>query len=215
MNPKRRRQKSLYILFFAAFLLFLNISCFSFDELYGKHDLPDKDLGNKATWDVEYTHEAQTSTAFAKSSPQTKTAAAVFRKQTLIAEKNSKALTETATAIIRAQTQTAAAFDQPPVITKIWVPSVVPANGSTTQGLIYFEDPDGDVDHVNYEVISATSFKSGTKLAPTLNYGTVKKGTYIINIYCELEQDVVMRATLVDKRKHKSNSVAFAFSCRN
>ena len=101
-----------------------------------------------------------------------------------------------------------------PLITGISFPSTIPGNKSTIIGLLYFTDPDGDIQYVIYDVVQATQFGSGIDNAPKLDSGNWTNGTLKIYLWCEGEQFVTLRATLYDYAGNRSNSVNFSFECK-
>lgn len=103
---------------------------------------------------------------------------------------------------------------KPPVITGINFPKEIPGNKSTMIGLLYFTDPDGDIDHITYEVVSATNFGGGVDNAPKLDSGDWTNGAIKIYLWCEGQQDVTLRATIYDYAGNRSNSMNFSFTCK-
>jgi len=101
-----------------------------------------------------------------------------------------------------------------PVITGISFPKEIPGNKSTIIGLLYFTDPDGDMQYITYDVISAVNFGSGVDNAPRLDSGDWTNGALKIYIWCEGEQNVTLRATIVDYAGNRSNSMEFSFTCK-
>lgn len=114
---------------------------------------------------------------------------------------------------LTALTKTAQA-PKPPVITGINFPSEIPGNKSTMIGLMYFTDPDGDVQYVSYDVVRATNFGAGIDNAPKLNSGNWINGTIKIYIWCDGQQDVTLEATIHDFAGNASNSWRFSFTCK-
>jgi hypothetical protein len=110
-------------------------------------------------------------------------------------------------------TQTALA-PKPPKITGINFPKEIPGNKSTIIGLLYFEDTDGDIQYITYDVVSATEFGGGTDNAPKLDSGTWEKGAIKIYLWCEGQQNVTLRATIFDYAGNRSNSMNFSFICK-
>ncbi len=154
-------------------------------------------------WRMTYTEEAKrynykTATAW-QATEDSKRATA--KADWLTFEAQMRGLTETAQA------------PKPPVITGISFPSKIPGNKSIMIGLLYFTDADGDIRYVTYDVISATDFGGGVDDSPNLNSGTWDNGSIKIYLWCDGEQDVILRATLHDFAGNKSNSMNFSFSC--
>jgi len=120
---------------------------------------------------------------------------------------------QTYDAQLKALSQTAAA-PKPPRITGISFPSEIPGNKSTIIGLLYFEDADGDINYVEYDVISATDFGGGTDNAPKLDSGSWENGAIKIYLWCEGQQTVTLQATIVDYAGNRSNAMDFTFACK-
>ena len=114
---------------------------------------------------------------------------------------------------LRSLTQTAQA-PKPPVITGINFPSEIPGNKSTMIGLLYFTDPDGDIQYVKYDVIRATKFGGGADNAPKLNSGNWNNGAIKVYIWCDGQQNVTLEATIHDRAGNKSNPWRFSFTCK-
>jgi len=114
---------------------------------------------------------------------------------------------------LRSLTETAQA-PKPPVITGINFPKEIPGNKSTMIGLLYFTDPDGDIQYVTYDVVSATHFGGGTDNAPKLDSGNWNSGAIKIYLWCDGQQNVTLRATLYDFAGNRSNSMNFSFTCK-
>ena len=110
-------------------------------------------------------------------------------------------------------TQTAQA-PKPPVITGISFPSEIPGNKSTMIGLLYFTDPDGDIQYITYDVIRATKFGGGADNAPKLNSGNWNNGAIKVYIWCDGQQDVTLQATIYDFAGNASNPWRFSFTCK-
>jgi hypothetical protein len=127
-----------------------------------------------------------------------------------------------ATSISNYQTQDAAqtavrqteAAPKPPVITGINFPSEIPGNKSTIIGLLYFQDPDGDVSHIVYTVVRATDFGGGVDNDPNLDSGSWTDGAIKMYIWCEGEQTVTLEAQLFDEAGNSSNPMRFTFTCK-
>ena len=148
-------------------------------------------------WRTTYTAEARTY------NDKTATAWQVTQKADMLThEAQIKSLTETAMA------------PKPPVITGISFPSEIPGNRSTMIGLLYFTDPDGDIQYVTYDVVSATNFAGGVDNDPKLDSGTWTNGAIKIYLWCEGQQTVTLRATLYDFAGNRSNSMDFTFTCK-
>jgi hypothetical protein len=113
------------------------------------------------------------------------------------------------------KTSTARANPAPPVITRISFPSEIPGNHSTIIGLVYFQDPNGDINRVTLEVVSAINF-GGSDYDPmsSMDSGSLYDGAFKIYIWCEGQQDVTLRVTLYDISGLKSNSMNFSFTCK-
>jgi hypothetical protein len=103
----------------------------------------------------------------------------------------------------------------PPKITSIDFPSEIPGDNTPVLGSIYFEDPDGDINSLTFEVIRATKFSGATDNDPyqVLESGDKMKGAFKFNIKCQAQQSVTLRVTLSDEAGNNSNSMDFSFNC--
>jgi len=102
-----------------------------------------------------------------------------------------------------------------PVIIAVDFPSQVPADGSSIDGTVRFQDPDGDVNWIAFDVLGAANF-SPFAFDPVegLIEGDTTAGTVGFYMWCNTVQDVSMRVTLFDAAGHSSNAIDFGFSCR-
>jgi hypothetical protein len=114
---------------------------------------------------------------------------------------------------MRSLTQTDEA-PKPPVITGISFPSEIPGNKSVIIGLLNFTDPDGDIQYITYDVVSATNFSGGVDNDPKLNSGNWNNGAIKVYIWCDGQQDVTLEATIHDFAGNKSNPWRFSFTCK-
>jgi len=103
---------------------------------------------------------------------------------------------------------------KPPVITRIDYPSEIPGNKSTIIGLLYFQDPDGDVSHIVYTVVRAIDFGGGVDNAPKLDSGSLTDGAIKIYLWCEGQQTVTLEAQMFDFAGNSSNPMRFTFTCK-
>jgi hypothetical protein len=167
------------------------------------------------TMAAEDTHWAQTYTEYARHyNDQTATVVHATENARLTnVAGTDQALTATWSAQHTSFWQTEAA-PKPPVITGVNFPKEIPGNKSTIIGLLYFKDPDGDVSHVDYRVITAENFVGGRDERPNLDSGTWKDGALKIYLWCEGEQYVTLEATIVDFQFNKSNPMTFSFTCK-
>ena len=102
----------------------------------------------------------------------------------------------------------------PPTIISIYFPSQIPADGSPIDGDIRFRDPDGDVNRVIFDVISAVDF-APFEFNPLdfLFEGDVTDGVFGFQTWSTLVQEVTLRVTLYDAAGNSSAPVDFSFSC--
>ena len=78
-----------------------------------------------------------------------------------------------------------------------------------------FQDPDGDVSWVTFDVISASDFTPfAFNPLESLVEGDAIDGTFKFRMWCNIVQNVTMRVTLFDTAGHSSTSVDFGFSCK-
>jgi hypothetical protein len=101
-----------------------------------------------------------------------------------------------------------------PVITSIEFPDKISASGSSVGGRVHFRDPDGDVNWVAFDVVSAEEFQ-GFQFNPleSLDAGDATDGAFLFNIWCERVQRVTLRVTLSDASGNRSVPVDLRFSC--
>jgi len=80
---------------------------------------------------------------------------------------------------------------------------------------VWFQDPDGDVNWVTFDVISATDFTPfAFNPIESLVEGDARDGTFGFHMWCGTVQDVTLRVTLFDAAGNSSVAVDFAFSCK-
>jgi len=102
-----------------------------------------------------------------------------------------------------------------PTIISIDFPSPIPADGTGIDGRVRFKDPDGDVNRVTFDVISASDF-SGFEFNP-VNYlieGDATDGVFSFHTWSNVVQQVTLRVTLYDAARNSSAPVDFSFSCQ-
>jgi hypothetical protein len=118
----------------------------------------------------------------------------------------------TATATV---TPTPTAAPGPPAILSIDFPPEIPADKTTIGGTVRFQDPDGNVNWVTFDVVSATEFTPFSfNPMESLVGGETRDGAFTFNIWCATVQRVEMRVTLSDEAGNSSASVNFSFSCK-
>jgi hypothetical protein len=112
-------------------------------------------------------------------------------------------------------TPTPVPISEPPTITAIDFPSQIPADGSSVPGTVQFQDPDGDVDWITFDVLRATDF-TPFEFNPleSLAEGDARGGTVEFYLWCVTAQDVTLQVTLFDAAGNSSAPVDFGFSCR-
>jgi hypothetical protein len=112
-------------------------------------------------------------------------------------------------------TPTPMPISEPPTIISIDFPSQIPADGSYVPGTVQFQDPDGDVSWITFDVIRATDF-TPFEFNPleSLAEGDATGGTVEFYTWCVTVQNVAMRVTLFDAAGNSSAPVDFGFSCR-
>ena len=78
-----------------------------------------------------------------------------------------------------------------------------------------FQDPDGDVNWVTFDVTSASDFTPfAFNPLESLVEGDAIDGTFGFHMWCSTVQNVTMRVTLFDTAGHSSTFVDFGFSCK-
>jgi hypothetical protein len=111
--------------------------------------------------------------------------------------------------------QAAAPFTSaPPTILSIDFPSQIPADDTGVDGSVRFRDPDGDVNRVTFDVVSAIDFTS-FEFNP-VNYlieGDATEGVFSFHTWSNVVQEVTLRVTLYDAAGNSSAPVDFSFSC--
>lgn len=112
-------------------------------------------------------------------------------------------------------TSTPTAAPGPPTILSFEFPAEITADGTAVYGKVRFQDPDGDVNWVTFDVISAQSF---TPFAfdpiESLVEGDVRDGTFKFRMWCTVVQEVSMRVTLLDAAGNSSAPVDLRFRCK-
>lgn len=101
----------------------------------------------------------------------------------------------------------------PPVITKVDFLKSIPATGTKFSGWVSFTDPDGDVNLMILEVISAETMKGWQGDPNESLQGTPTEGRYRMQFWCYNDQQITMRVTLVDAAGNSSNPMDFSFEC--
>ncbi|MFC2054591.1 hypothetical protein ACFLV7_09915 [Chloroflexota bacterium] len=144
-----------------------------------------------------------TRTAFWSQSDVVMTQRAIENKQTQLSAN-----------ITRYAKATEYAKGSPPVITSINFPSVIPGNKSTITGILYFIDKQGDMKTMDFDVLTADTFRGGQAQGLRLNSGDKYTGSYGFVLWCVGEQDVTLLATLVDEAGNITNSMDFSFTCK-
>lgn len=120
--------------------------------------------------------------------------------------------THTPTATV---TPTPTAVPGPPTTILIDFPSEITADGTSVHGTVRFQDPDGDVNWVTFDVINATRFTPfAFNPIESLVEGDVRDGTFGFHMWCGTAQNVTLRVTLFDAAGNSSAPVDFSFSCK-
>ena len=111
-------------------------------------------------------------------------------------------------------TPTPTAIPGPPTIISIDFPSQIPADGTSIGGTVRFQDPDGDVNWITFDVVRASDF-TPFEFDPLegLVEGDATDGTVEFYLWCVTVQKVAMQVTLFDAAENSSAPVNFAFSC--
>jgi len=95
--------------------------------------------------------------------------------------------------------------------------SLLKANGESHRGVLYFSDPNGDVEFLKVEVVSATGpgfTGMNRNIRDRLVSGTWYNGAIWFGFRCYEKQDVTLRITLIDRKGNVSNPKTLSFSCR-
>ena len=113
------------------------------------------------------------------------------------------------------EASTPTAVPGPPTILSIDFPSEIPADRTSVNGTVRFQDADGDVSWVSFDVIGATDFTPfAYNPVESLVEGDARDGTFKFHTWCGIAQDVTLRVTLVDAAGNRSGPVDFSFSCK-
>ena len=113
------------------------------------------------------------------------------------------------------EASTPTAVPGPPTILSIDFPSEIPADRTSVNGTVRFQDPDGDVSWVSFDVVGATDFTPfAYNPVESLVEGDARDGTFKFHTWCGIAQDVTLRVTLVDAAGNRSGPVDFSFSCK-
>jgi hypothetical protein len=96
-----------------------------------------------------------------------------------------------------------------PQIVGIEFPKTILANGVNVEGHVAFQDPNGDLQTAEFEVLEAVNFKPA-KFTPN-NVEGIKDGKFTILIRSQQPQRVTQRVTLVDRAGHRSRPLSFTF----
>jgi hypothetical protein len=114
-----------------------------------------------------------------------------------------------------APTATPRVVSGPPKIISVDFPSEIPSDGTSVGGTVRFQDPDGDVNWVTFDVISASDFTPfAYNPLESLAEGDATGGTFGFHIWCGMAQTVSLRVTLLDAAGNSSAPVDFGFSCK-
>ena len=101
----------------------------------------------------------------------------------------------------------------PPTILSIDFPSRIPPDGTGIDGSVRFRDPDGDVNWVTFDVVSASDFESFA--FNPVNYlieGDATEGVFSFHTWSNVVQQVTLRVTLYDDAGNSSAPVDFSFT---
>ena len=105
----------------------------------------------------------------------------------------------------------AAGGNNPPVIVRIDLPSVIDPNAGPVNGTVRFEDADGDVVQANFEAVSGNI--TGSSFDPDV-FGRAS-GSFDFFVDCRGNtEDYVLAVTLEDQQGNTSNAELVEFSCR-
>jgi hypothetical protein len=103
----------------------------------------------------------------------------------------------------------------PPTIISMDFPSEIPADKTSVDGTVWFQDPDGDVNWVTFDVTSATNFTPfAFNPMESLVEGNARDGAFKFHIWCTTVQSVTMRVTLSDAAGNSSAPVDVGFRCK-
>jgi len=98
----------------------------------------------------------------------------------------------------------------PPTITSIDFPSQIPADGQQYWGQLYFQDPEGDIESADFEIVQG-GLDSFTK-HPGVQGQT--SGSFPFYMSCTTPQQVTYQVTLIDEAGHRSDPYSFSFTCQ-
>jgi hypothetical protein len=96
----------------------------------------------------------------------------------------------------------------PPEITFVEFPDQIPADGEEVLGTVGFQDPDGDIVEVRFEVVEALLFEP-FRFDPQVR--GQREGEFDFVVFSSIPQQVALRVILVDQAGNESLPVEFTF----
>lgn len=97
----------------------------------------------------------------------------------------------------------------PPNILRLEFPAEIPADGTQVSGFLLFEDRDGDVKLIQFDLVEG-DFKPFS-FDPQVAW--VRFGRISFSLTCTKRQQVTLRVTLVDEKENRSEPVFLLFKC--
>jgi hypothetical protein len=103
----------------------------------------------------------------------------------------------------------------PPAINAINFPDQIPADSSSVEGTVRYIDPDGDINRVTFEVVSAVNF-TPFEFKPLNSWvaGNATDGAFSFRLRCGTAQQVTLRVILHDATGNSSAPLNFSFNCQ-
>ena len=95
-----------------------------------------------------------------------------------------------------------------PEILSIQFPKEIPADGSEAHGTVTFQDPNGDIVDVRFEVVQAVLFEP-FHFDPEVQ--KQKKGEFSFYLFTVIPQEITLRVILVDEAGQESQPAEFHF----
>jgi hypothetical protein len=240
--PPKMKVTSVFLL--SVIILFTSINCILNEYIYGVTPDPSQSWVDYRATEIKFTEDVlrktidfyiateergtyfpPTQTAYwSTHGPQLTQNSIKATKDKLAAIQTEVARSQTAQAKLSAQ-QTAAAkaktegaaVQKPPIIHRVEFPSVIPGDGQSHRGRLYFSDPNGDIALYKVEVLySDPPGWPGIAKNPKdrLISGTWKDGAIWIGFHCTGKNYFQGSLTLVDGKGNVSNPWILSFECR-
>lgn len=103
-----------------------------------------------------------------------------------------------------------------PQIGSVSFPDVIQGDGTSHQGIVAFQDPQGDITQAQFSFVSGKGTWASFGFDPGVQGET--EGTFTFSIWCQNNQattTVTYEVTLTDKAGHESDPAPFSFVCED